>query len=69
VLRANLVAALDGRAPAPFHPQRRTLLIVNCGDGSGLALWGRWWWHGRIAAAWKARLDRRWIAPLRAVAP
>ncbi|MCW5890460.1 MAG: hypothetical protein KIT14_07900 [bacterium] len=68
VLAANLAAALDGRPLRRFRPQRRTLLIVSCGDGTGLALWGGLWWHGRLAAAWKARLDRRWLGRLRAAA-
>jgi NADH dehydrogenase FAD-containing subunit len=62
VLRHNLLAALDGTPPRRFVPQRRALLVLNCGDGTGLATWGGWWWHGRAAWWLKDRIDRRWLA-------
>ena len=61
VLAANLAAALRGRALRVFRPQRRYLTILNLGDGTGLALRGRWWSHGRLMLAWKHRLDRGFL--------
>jgi NADH dehydrogenase FAD-containing subunit len=62
VLTANLEAALDGRPPVPFRPQRRYLAILNLGDGTGLATWGGLWWHGRAAFRLKDLIDRRFLA-------
>jgi hypothetical protein len=46
-------------------PQRRALLILNLGDGTALAVRGRWWWHGRAALGLKDWIDTRWLARLR----
>jgi len=62
ILLANLLAALDGAPPRRFVPQRRVLLVLNLGDGTGLLTWGRWWWRGRLAWWLKDRIDRRWLA-------
>lgn len=62
VLFRNLLAAVGGRPPVPFRPQRRYLLILNLGDGSGLAVWGRWAARGRWAFRWKDYLDRKFMA-------
>jgi len=67
VLLDNLQAALEGTAPCPFVPQRRFLWIMNLGDGTGLATYGRWWWHGRAAFWLKDRIDRRYMAASRHV--
>jgi len=69
VLLDNLQAALEGTAPSPFVPQRRFLWIMNLGDGTGLATYGRWWWHGRAAFWLKDRIDRRFMAASRRVTP
>lgn len=61
VLYRNLLAALDGDAPARFRPQARYLWILNLGDGTGLAARGRLWWHGRLAFRLKDRIDRRFL--------
>jgi len=66
VLLHNLAAALDGTAPRTYRPQRRALLILNLGDGTGLATWGALSWRGRAAFLVKDRIDRRWLATLRA---
>jgi NADH dehydrogenase FAD-containing subunit len=66
VLLHNLGAALDGAPPRTYRPQRRALLILNLGDGTGLASWGPLSWRGRIAFLLKDRIDRRWLAALRA---
>jgi len=61
VLLHNLLAALDGRPPRRYRPQRRALLILNLGDGTGLATWGGLAWRGRAAFWLKDRIDRRWL--------
>ncbi len=69
VLLDNLQAALENTAPRPFVPQRRFLWIMNLGDGTGLATYGRWWWHGRAAFWLKDWIDRRFMAASRRVTP
>jgi NADH dehydrogenase FAD-containing subunit len=61
VLFANLLAALDGGTPRRFVPQRRYLWILNLGDGTGLAVRGRLYWHGRAAFMLKDWIDRRFL--------
>jgi NADH dehydrogenase FAD-containing subunit len=62
VLTHNLLACLEGRAPRRFRPQRRFLLILNLGDGTGLATWGPLHWQGRAAFWLKDRIDRRFLS-------
>lgn len=62
VLFANLLACLEGRPPERFTPQHRWLLILNLGDGTGLATWDRLFWRGRLAFWLKDRIDRRFLA-------
>lgn len=62
VLRHNLLATLEGRALRRFKPQRYFLLILNLGDGVGLALWRGFYWFGRSAFWLKDRLDRAFLA-------
>ncbi len=66
ILLHNLAATLDGRPLRPYVPRRRTLLILNLGDGTGLATWGPFAWHGAAAFRLKDRIDRRWLAASRA---
>jgi NADH dehydrogenase FAD-containing subunit len=61
VLFHNLLATLQGRPLRPFKPQRRFLLILNLGDGTGLATWGSFHWHGRLAFWLKDRIDRAFL--------
>jgi NADH dehydrogenase FAD-containing subunit len=68
VLLHNLGAALRGEPLRDFRPQRRHLLVLNLGDGAGLAVRGRLWWYGRAAFRLKDRIDRRWLARYRAPA-
>ncbi|HEX6998197.1 MAG TPA: FAD-dependent oxidoreductase [Gammaproteobacteria bacterium] len=65
VLFRNLLAAAEGRPLAAFRPQRRYLWILNLGDGTGLAIRGRRWWHGRAAFLLKDAIDRRFLASYR----
>ncbi len=65
VLFRNLIAFLAGKPLTTFRPQKRYLLILNLGDGSGLATWGGWHWRSRWAFRWKNHLDRRFLAKYR----
>ncbi len=65
VLFHNLLATLGqdgGTTLRAFKPQRSFLLILSLGDGTGLAVWRRWAWHGRAAFWLKDFLDRRFLA-------
>lgn len=61
VLLHNLAAAVEGREPAVFRPQTHYLWILNLGDGTGLAVRGERWWHGRLAFLAKDLIDRRFL--------
>jgi NADH dehydrogenase FAD-containing subunit len=61
VLFHNLMAAAEGTPPRKFRAQRQYLIIMNLGDGTGLAVRGRWYWHGRAAFRLKNRIDRRFL--------
>lgn len=61
ILLHNLLATLEGRSLRPFHPRRRHCSIINLGDGTGLAVWGRFWLQGRIALLVKDFVDYRFI--------
>jgi len=61
VLFHNLMAAAEGTPPKAFRPQRRYLIIMNLGDETGLAVRGRWYWHGRAAFRLKDWIDRRFL--------
>ena len=58
VLADNLGARLSGEPLTPYVPRRLAVTILDLG-GLGLAIRGRRWWGGRLALAWKRRLDRR----------
>jgi NADH dehydrogenase FAD-containing subunit len=61
ILYHNLLASLRGRPLRPFRPQRRFLLILNLGDGTGLLTWGPFSWHSRLAFQLKDRIDRAFL--------
>jgi NADH dehydrogenase FAD-containing subunit len=61
VLYHNLLATLQGRRLRRFRPQRRFLLILNLGDGTGLLIWGPFSWHSRLAFWLKDRIDRAFL--------
>lgn len=65
ILVHNLLAALEGTQPRRFKPQRRYLWIMNLGDGTGVAMRGRFWWHGRGAFLLKDWIDRRFLSSYR----
>jgi NADH dehydrogenase FAD-containing subunit len=61
VLCHNLLASLQGWPLRRFRLQRRFLLILNLGDGTGLLTWGRFSWHSRLAFRLKDRIDRAFL--------
>ncbi len=65
-IHANLLACLDGTRLATYIPQKRQLAILNLGDGTALATWGRLWWEGRSGMWLKDRIDRHFLAAYRA---
>lgn len=65
VLHHNLLATVEGRPLERFEPQKRVLLILNLGDGTGLATWGPLRWKGRLAFRIKDFIDRRFLEKYR----
>lgn len=62
VLLHNLSAAIQGEALSAYRPQSLWLSVLDLGDGTGLALWGRLWWLGRAPLWLKRWLDRTFLA-------
>jgi NADH dehydrogenase FAD-containing subunit len=62
ILFENLLASLAGGTLRRFEPQRHYLVILNMGDGTGLATRGKFYWHGRLAFRLKDWIDRRFLA-------
>jgi NADH dehydrogenase FAD-containing subunit len=66
VLYQNLRAKLHRNAPPRrYRAQRHALLILNLGDGSGLATWRDFWLAGRAMRWLKDRIDRAFLARYR----
>jgi NADH dehydrogenase FAD-containing subunit len=61
VLFHNLLAALEGGALQPFRPGADYLLIMNMGDGTGIAWKKDRVWDGRLAFLLKDFIDRRFM--------
>jgi len=64
ILLRNLLAMLKGEDLKAFKPQRRYLLILNLGDGTGLFVRGSWIWKGRLAFTFKNYLDMSFMSKL-----
>jgi selenide,water dikinase len=62
VLAHNLGAAARGGALRRYHPQRRSLALLNTGDGRAILTYGRWAWRSRWGWWLKDRIDRRFVA-------
>lgn len=63
VLAANLRAALAGEEPhATYRPRWNSLYLMNTGDGSAIASYGRLSAQGPWVLALKHWIDKRWIA-------
>jgi NADH dehydrogenase FAD-containing subunit len=65
VLYRNLFAALTGGKPARFKPQKKYLLILNLGDGTGLFVRGGLVLRGEWALWLKNRLDTSFMTRYR----
>jgi NADH dehydrogenase FAD-containing subunit len=61
ILLHNLLAKQDGRRLKCYAPQRRALMILNLGDGTGLAVRGGWVLKGRASAWIKDWIDRAFL--------
>jgi len=61
ILHHNLLARLTGGRLKAYRPPKRILLILNLGDGRGLAARGRRVWCGRAALRCKQWLDARFL--------
>lgn len=62
VLHHNLRAALEGRGDlVTFIPQKDYLLVLNMGNGRGIAWRKRFIWEGRLAFMLKDFIDRRFM--------
>ena len=68
-LAENLRRAAAGLALRPWRPQQDALAIIGLGQGRAVAWRGGLAWEGRLAAWWKARIDRRWMAMYQALRP
>jgi pyridine nucleotide-disulfide oxidoreductase family protein len=60
-LTQNLRAALGDGTPRPYRPQRRTLALLNTGDGCAIGQWGPFGTSGAWLMRWKDSIDRRFI--------
>lgn len=65
ILFENLLAALIGGELRAFRPQKKYLLILNLGDGTGLMTRGGFVASGRAAFLLKELLDRRFLREIR----
>ncbi|WP_166396317.1 NAD(P)/FAD-dependent oxidoreductase [Rubrobacter marinus] len=62
VLYHNLQAVPRGEPVRRYNPQKRFLYVLNLGDGTGLAVYDRVAWRGRLAWKLKSYVDRRFMA-------
>ncbi len=60
-IHANLLASLKGCPLVDYKPQKNYLAILNLGDKTALATWGRFWWNGRSSMKLKDFIDQRFI--------
>ncbi len=60
-LHRSLLAYLDGRPFRPYRPPRRFLMVMNLGDGTGLAIWAGHCLAGRTVLWLKNLLDARFV--------
>ena len=61
VLRHNLPASLADEPLKRYEPVKRYMLVMNMGDGTGIASkWGLTW-DGRVAFIMKDRIDRKFM--------
>jgi len=61
VIFRNLQASLSGSPLYEYRPQRHYLYVLDLGDGTGLAVYGRLSWRGRLSWWLKHRIDERFV--------
>ncbi len=61
ILFHNLQAALEDSPLRKFEPQKNFLYVLNLGDGTGLAVYGRLVWRSRLAMRLKSFIDERFV--------
>ena len=61
ILKDNLLAALSGKPLKEYEPQTKFLIIINMGDGTGVAIRGGRHAHGRLAFLLKNFIDTRFM--------
>ncbi len=66
ILWANLRRTLEGRTLLPYTPQKSFLKLLNTGDGRAIGEWRSWSFEGRLPAAIKAWIDRRFVEQFQA---
>lgn len=62
LLADNLRAAILGRAPKPYHPQKRWLALISTGEQYAVASRGGFSCAGAWVWRWKDSIDRRFMA-------
>lgn len=60
-IHTNLLASLENRQLAEYKPQKKYLAILNLGDKTGFATWGKLWWKGRLSMKLKDFIDQRFL--------
>ena len=61
-LVANLRRWLNGDELLVHTPQRRTLVLLSCGERRAIASWGGWTAEGGWVWRWKDHIDRAFVA-------
>ncbi|HEY6511414.1 MAG TPA: FAD-dependent oxidoreductase [Burkholderiaceae bacterium] len=61
-LALNLRRHLAGGPLQPWQPKERSLYLLSCGGRRAIASWGQLSAQGRWVWAWKAWIDRRFVA-------
>lgn len=57
ILLHNLQSSVEGKSLQNYDPQTKYLSILNLGDGTALALWGSFYWFGKLSMVLKEYLD------------
>lgn len=65
VIFRNLRASVAGTPLAGYEPKKRYLYVINLGDGTGPAVYGRFSWRGRLSWWLKDRIDERFAREYR----
>ncbi len=65
ILLKNLMALSRNMPLTAYRPPTRWLSIMDLGNGTGLAQWGRAWWLGAMALRWKRWLDLGFVRSIR----